>query len=190
MSADFMKLPMAEQARIRRELQPGETVMWAGRPDPDRLMRSGFLLWFFFLPWTAFAVVWITGMSGFGAAGLSRPQPLFALLGLPFLCIGIMGLLSPLWLRMKAMRTLYVITSARALVLQGRRKVSVNAWPPAALAAVTRVERPDGSGDLLFSSEVWLDRQGNRHRREQGFIAVRDVRSVEMYLRQLLATRH
>ena len=80
-----MKLPADAQARITRELQPGEVVVWAGRPDPDRFMRGGFLLWLFFIPWTAFSLFWMAGASGFRAPDFSGPASFFPLFGLPFL---------------------------------------------------------------------------------------------------------
>ena len=104
------------------------------------------------------------------------------------LLIGLGGLSAPLWLRRVARDTLYVITSQRALVLEGRQAM-VRSWPPEALIAVTCSERPDGSGDLLFATEVWDDGRGNRGQRQRGFFAVRDVRMARACLERLAATR-
>jgi hypothetical protein len=188
MSTDFMKLPPDLQARITHALQPGEVVFWAGQPDPGSYMRRGLLLWLFFIPWTAFSLFWMAGAAGFSLpdAGISL---FFALLGLPFLLIGLGGLSAPLWLRRVARDTLYVVTSQRALVLEGRRQTMVRSWPPEALTAVTCSARADGSGDLLFATEAWDDGRGNRGHRQRGFFAVRDVRMAQACLQRLAATR-
>lgn len=187
MSGDFMKLPPGLQVRVMRALQPGEVVLWAGQPDPGSYMRRGLLLWLFFVPWTAFSLFWMAGAAGFRLPGADIGS-FFALLGLPFLLIGLGGLSAPLWLRRVARDTLYVITSQRALVLEGRQAM-VRSWPPEALIAVTCSERPDGSGDLLFATEVWDDGRGNRGQRQRGFFAVRDVRMARACLERLAATR-
>src|SRR5512139_1652604 len=108
-------LPQQLQQRLRAELKPGESIAWAGQPNPDRYMKSGFKLWLFFIPWTAFSLFWIAGASGFRMPQFNSGWSLFPLFGLPFLLIGLGGLSSPLWLRLKARSTIYAITNRRAI---------------------------------------------------------------------------
>lgn len=185
MSMDLMKMSPEVQQRVTRELQPGEVVRWAGQPDPSRLMRQGFLIWFFFIPWTAFSVFWIYGAAGFRVPDFSGPFSFFPFFGLPFLLIGIGGLASPWWLRLNAQHTVYVISNTRAFMLAGKRSVNMTSWAPAQLGQISRTERPDGSGDLVFDIEMRRDDEGSTVAHKRGFIAVRDVRTAESFLNTL-----
>lgn len=178
-----MKLPPALQQRVMQELQPGEVVAWAGQPLPGRLMRQGFLLWFFFIPWTAFSVFWMSAASGFHLPNPARPEAWFALFGLPFFLIGLGGLASPFYARRKAFQTVYVITSKRAFTLTLGRSSRLHSWPPERLSPISRTEHADGSGDLVFPGAEETSPLG------RGFTALRDVRQTELYLNQLLARR-
>jgi hypothetical protein len=42
---------------LRRELMPGERLLWSGRSQPGKL-KAAFAIWFFAIPWTAFALFW------------------------------------------------------------------------------------------------------------------------------------
>lgn len=185
MSMDLMKMSPALQQRVTRELQPGEVVRWAVQPDPSRLMLQGFLLWLFFIPWTAFSLFWIAGASGFHLPDFSSPTALFPLFGLPFLLIGLGGLLAPWWLRLAARHTVYVITNQRAFSLAGWRTVVMLSWLPQQLAQVTRSERADGSGDLVFDIEMRRGNRGSDVQHKRGFMALRDVRTAETFLNAL-----
>lgn len=172
-----------------RELQPGEVVTWVGQPDPRRMMLQGFALWLFFIPWTAFALFWMAGASGFRVPEFNEPFDLFPLFGLPFLLIGIGGLSAPFWLKSKARQMIYVVSNKRAFSLTGRRSVTVESWRPEQLASITRTERLDGSGDLVFATETWRDSDGDRRTRQKGFMAIPDVRLVEGHLQRLVTSR-
>lgn len=187
MSMDFLKLPPALQQKVTRELQAGEVVSWAGQPDANRLMMTGFALWFFFIPWTAFSLFWMAGASGFRWPDFSSPLSFFPLFGLPFLLIGLGGLSSPFFLRAKARDIVYVVTSKRAFSLSGRKAVTLVSWLPGQLGEITRTERADGSGDLVFSSSTTINTRGQSRTQKQGFIAVRDVRTAEMHVQALAA---
>lgn len=188
MSLDLMKMPAAVQQRVTRELQPGEVVRWAGQPDPSRLMRQGFLIWLFFIPWTAFSVFWIYGAAGFRVPDFSGPFSFFPLFGLPFLLIGIGGLASPWWLRLNAQHTVYVISNTRAFILAGKRSVNMTSWRPDQLGQISRTERPDGSGDLVFDIEMRRGNKGSTVEHKRGFMALRDVRTAESFINTLRAS--
>jgi hypothetical protein len=187
MSMDFLKLPPALQQKVTRELQPGEVVSWAGQPDANRFMLTGFALWLFFIPWTAFALFWVAGAAGFKWPDFNALFSFFPLFGLPFVLIGVGGLLSPFFMRAKARDIIYVVTSKRAFSLSGGKTVTLTSWLPEQLGQVTRTERPDGSGDLVFSTSATAGTHGEGRVQRQGFLAIRDVRAVEMYVQALAA---
>ncbi len=172
-------LPEHLQQRLRAELRPGESVAWAGQPNPSRYVKSGFAIWLFFVPWTAFSVFWIASASGFRMPSFDSGWDFFPLFGLPFLLTGLGGLCSPLWMRRKAHTIIYAITNQRAIVIEGAKSITVKSYPAADIADLERTEHPDGSGDLILRSEQYRDSDGDRQTRKHGFYAVADVRRVE-----------
>lgn len=147
-----------EQLRqIRRYLNPGETIVWAGQPSPGRAMRSALPVLLFAIPWTAFSVFW-TAMAG-GMAWLSGDGPsaegMFALFGLPFILVGIGMLLSPYWAWRRAQKTMYLVTNQRAIVgTSARDGFTIAGYLPDELADLTLTVRKDGSGSIDLRSDA------------------------------------
>ena len=189
MNAALIKLPKHLQARIQSELKPGEAVVWADQPHPGKYMRQGFLLWLFFIPWTAFALFWMAGAAGVKFPDFSHGQHLFPLFGIPFVLIGLGGLSSPYWLRRKAANIVYIITDQRAFALEGLRSYTARTYYPDQLRSITRKEHPDGSGDLVLETARYKDSDGDARKRENGFFAIAQVRRVEQLLEQLAAVQ-
>jgi hypothetical protein len=190
-------------ARVQSELQPGERLVWAAQPNPRAYARGSWAISIFGVVFTAFAAFWILMAGGFAwfAGGVisnhaSGPGAVFAcfpLFGVPFLLIGVAMLLAPVWMRRAARRAAYAITDRRALVWQARpfgSELTVRSFAPAELTQITRVERADGTGDLVFL-EVFnhsTNSKGHRSttRTRFGFLGVDGVRDVEDLLRKTL----
>ncbi len=112
---------------------------------------------------------------------------LFPLFGVPFILIGLGMLSTPLWMRRSARRTVYVITDRRAIVIGGAWALHIESFPPSRLTDIRRKQRRDGSGDLIFRTEVSHGRNGRTHESHVGFMAVSDVKGVEDLIRELVA---
>jgi hypothetical protein len=87
---------------ISRELNSDEAVLWSGSPDPVRSLRATLPIFLFGIVWMAFNVNFIV-MWHRGHNDVSVPGGLFGMQGLlsdlffvPFILIGMGGLLSPL----------------------------------------------------------------------------------------------
>ena len=180
-------LPQHLQQRLLAELRPGEMVNWVGQPRPDRFMRTGFKLWFFFIPWTAFAIFWMGGAAGFRLPDFTGAWSWFPPFGLPFVLIGLGGLSSPYWLRRKAHSMIYAITSERAISIEGARSIAVLSYRPEDIVSFERTEHQDGSGDLILVSENYKDSDGDRQTRKRGFFAIDNVRKVAQLIEALQA---
>lgn len=183
MNPTLLSLPQALQKLVNAELKSGEAVAWSGQPNANRAMRNGFFFWFFFIPWTAFALFWIAGAAGFSMPDFSEPWDLFPLFGLPFLLIGFAGLSAPLLLRYLATRTVYVITNQRAFMLSAVRVVTVRSYAPEQFGTIVRKERSDGSGDIVFEQMAFNGRVGRS--RPIGFYGVSDAKRVAELLEAL-----
>lgn len=183
------QLPPHLQQRLQSELKPGETLLWSGQPNATRFMRSGFITWLFFIPWTAFALFWVAGAAGFRWPSFDGLPSLFPLFGLPFVLIGVGGLCAPLWLRRKARWTVYALTNRRVITIEGTRSITVRALTAADIKRVERTEHRDGSGDLVLRLDAERDSEGNRSSARAGFFGVPNVRQLERLVETFLQDR-
>lgn len=185
---------MRAMTLAEREMQSGERIEWLGQPIAKQIAKKTWPIVLFGIPWTAFAIFWVVtattmtqGKDGIGAFAI------FPLFGLPFVLIGVGMLTAPVWAKKAAANRVYVITDRRALVIQGGRKLRVQSYAPEQLVDLSRVEQPDGSGDISFTSGVVVDVRLGRNRSRispiNGFQAVANVREVETRLQALAARR-
>lgn len=182
-TASMTLLPADVRARAQGELEPGEHVVWVGQPVPRLAARGAWVISVFAVPWTAFAVFWMVGASH--AAGL------FGLFGIPFVAIGIAMFFAPAWMRRAAAGTVYLLTERRAVIVRPAllgTTTTVRSYRPAGLGAMTRRERSDGSGDLIFEQYTTRDSDGDRRTTRYGFMAVERVRELERLVQDTLLT--
>jgi hypothetical protein len=185
------------QQLISNELRSGEKLVWAAQPLPRVFRRQSIGIVLFGIPWTAFAIFWMTtaawgvwGHGGYNHAGSNLPGPFvfFPLFGLPFVLIGLGMLSSPFWLSRQARRTVYVLSDQRAIVITGKALgggVTVQSFEPDRLTSMERSQRADGSGDLVFESFVQRQGRGSNTIR-RGFIGIENVKQVEELIRESL----
>ncbi len=159
--------------RLREELQPGEALVWAGRPLPGRMGLEAVPATVFFLLWGSFGPLWFRagGDAGFGLVAL--------LIGLVWCTVAVIGITAPWWTYRKAGRTLYALTNERALVLVGgRRTVECTSYALDRVTALHCVERRHGIGDVVLMREAWKDSDGDPQQRQHGFMAIPYARRV------------
>jgi hypothetical protein len=171
--------------QIAAELGQDEQLIWAGQPRLDLATRAKYFLVPFGVIFAGFALVWMI-VAGFITFGLMAPC------GLPFLAAGIALIASPAWLRSRARKTVYALTNQRAIIWEpgwfGSR--TVRNYTSAGLGRISRTERPDGSGDLVFEEintyHHNTDGHGTWHTTQRGFLSIDAVREVEALVRQTL----
>ena len=179
-------IPHDLQEFIRRELHPGETIVWSGAPIHRFFTPPATASFLFGIPWTAFAIFWTVG-AGIGTlftGGLSWFS-LFPLFGVPFILIGLGMLSAPLLAYRKSRRSAYVVTDKRAITFEGGKSMTIRSYPPEKLRHIYRTEKRDGSGDVIIKVRSWKDSDGDRQSEELGFLRVRDAREVERRLKDL-----
>jgi hypothetical protein len=177
----------------------GEALLWAERPTAGWMILGSFAIWLFAIPWTAFALFWISvpisalyehiaGVDIGAPRGAPIPMMVvFALFGTPFVLIGFGMLLSPLWVWLKARRTLYVLTDRRLAVLTEGRNVTIRTIPPALIGHITRKQGPDGSGTLVLSLGYRKGSDGDRVEDSESLGVIADVRRVERLIQDVKA---
>jgi len=182
------EIPKDLQDDVERQLDQGERIRWMEQPIPRFFTAGSTGTFIFGIPWTAFAVFWICGASGFKRPDFSKGGfSLFPLFGVPFVLIGIAMLLSPLWARRKGLKTVYVITDRRAITFDGGWTTTIRSYTPEQLKDMYRKEKKDGSGDVVIGQAAGMvSRGGQAQMMDIGFLRVRDVRKTEQMLRELM----
>jgi hypothetical protein len=107
-------------------LEPGERVEAVHRPQLLQLLRWTLLAWVVFIPWTAFCIDWLSGMGiesstaafAVPADSAGTAWQWFRFAALPFLAIGIGGLLVPFWMAWRGRVTRHVVTDRREVTLE------------------------------------------------------------------------
>lgn len=174
----MMNLDFEAQQMAQAQLEPGERLLWYGKPDPKRSLLGSLAIMLFGIPWTAFAVFWTGAASGL-IWGDGRPGwlSLFGLFGVPFILVGLGMLTSPYWLYRKAQRTVYALTDRRAMIITGTRTRKIQSFAGHDIDLIERTERVDGKGDVMFATAT-----GNKSSQRIGFIGIPDARRVEHLL--------
>jgi hypothetical protein len=157
------------------ELRPTEKVLWTGRPSRAHGVGQS-------LVGTLVGVIWVVlNLMAFrDRATLPWFVPILTVAGL---LIGIWLLFSPVRTVWHNARTMYVITSQRALLIEAPwRTVQVQTFTGQVLENVIRRAAPSGRGDLVFEREASAGRRGRTLYRDVGFFGIPDVHRVEQLL--------
>ncbi len=153
-------IPRRLQEKVDHELESGERIVWIDMPIPRFFTPAATGAFLFGIPWTAFAVFWMCGASGFKIPDFREGFDLFPLFGIPFVLIGFGMLSSPLWAYRKTFKTVYVITDRRAITFDGGWSTTIRSHPPEKLQEIYRKEKRDGSGDVIIACRAWRDSDG------------------------------
>lgn len=152
-------------AEIQSELLAGESILWAGQPDPRVLFHKedSFLIPFSLL-WGGFAIFWEGAVAGLWANNVqSRPWAFGMIWGIPFVLIGqyvIWGRF--LYAAWKKKRTYYAVTNRRVLVVQNGWKRQVASSYLDSLPTLIKETSSGGRGTLRFAPRepMWSGMRG------------------------------
>jgi hypothetical protein len=184
---DVNDMPANLRQVIQEELEPNERYVWLAQPRPGAFAKKAIPVVIFGIPWTAFALFWTCGASGFQVPDFNQPGGWFALFGLPFVLIGLGMLSAPWWLLRAARRTAYAITDRRAILFEGGFGVKIRSFRAGQLGGVYRRQRADGWGDVILAESTSTDSEGYKRTNQVGFYGIPDVKAVESLLRQIVA---
>ena len=172
--------PMGQDAldlALKREMRTGERVVWQGR-QIARVSGKGFGLYFFAIPWTAFALFW-TAMASLGAREMQSETGFlswaFPLFGVPFILIGLAMLSAPFLPLFDRGKVIFAVTNQRVLKIRLGRKLDIKSVPGRRIGQIERNENRDGSGRLKIAVRVGTDNDGDRHTEDFELGEVEDV---------------
>lgn len=170
---------------LHRELVTGERVLWSAVPRAS-LLTAGLGIWLFAIPWTAFAIFWVSMALSpwFAARGPDSPMEwgfgiVFPLFGLPFVAIGLWMLWKPVAAMRNAARTVYALTDRRIIALVDGNKREVQSVMVDRIGPMQRRERKDGTGDLSIQTHSRVDSDGDRVTERFIVAGVPDVARLE-----------
>lgn len=199
----MMPLSGEPDRRVRSELRPGERILWTGGPKPTRCILLTVPAALGGITFLGFGAFWMrdTGLSRMlFVRAVAEPGALnpmldpFSLFVLPALILGLALLSVPFWAYRRALRTRYVLTDQRAMILGAGwfTKGTVLSFTSAELAKMERRESDDGTGDLVFEKAANALRGSFDpislllHR---GFMGIENVRKVEELIRRTHSAR-
>lgn len=171
---------------VRGMLQPGENLLWAGKPEKVRLLgkEDAFLIPFS-LVWCGFLTVMI--LLTWGKAG----NPMFNIFMLPFLAVGLWLLVGRFIAKLvSAKKQRYALTNRRIILQTGKTTKSLELLN---LPDISVLRRNDGSGDICFGGNPYTSsyntswgarRTTTYHPNIDQMLGIPDVDRVEYRIRQ------
>lgn len=190
-----MNLSDAQQ-RAQSELLPGESLCWTGTADPRRAALAALPAGLFGIPFAGFALFWINGAYR-GTQHLAKSGDsfthafsFFPLFGIPFLLVGLGVILTPLWVYLKGLSTVYAVTNQRVMIITGGNTRSVKSVTPSDIVSVDHRERPDGSGDVVILTTAQTRTNNSVSQVKVGLFGVSDVKEVARQIMNLHTQQH
>jgi hypothetical protein len=181
---------MQAQTTATAQLDSNERLLWSGFPSPSRTAIAAIPAALFGIPFTAFAIFWISmAWVGTSRGHLPGPMAFFPLFGLPFVLIGVSTLLAPLWAYLGSSATTYAVTDKRVMIVTGRG--SVRSLMPGDIGEIVRLDHAGGTGSLYFSppGTVTIPFARATATRQSALIGITDARSVEQMIRENIIAR-
>ncbi len=164
---------------VRHELRADETPQWIGYPNPKRYaIQEGLGRCLFAILYTAFAVFWVSKV-------MQSASPHNSLFVIPFILVGLYLLANPLLEYWRALRTIYVVTNQRVLILNGVLRPSKKVFAPSNLGDFDVERKHDGSGNIILSEEQKRAGEQGVYTVKIGFKAISNVREAEEHIEAL-----
>jgi len=105
------------------------------------------------------------------------------LFGIPFVLVGLMMLLSPIWQIFKSRNMIYALTDRRLIIRETMPFKNIRSWPLDSIGKLSRNGTADGPGDLYFTDEISPNAKGRRTNTKIGFIGIAEPKRLEEEIR-------
>ena len=136
---------------LKNALNENESIIWAETPGTSQFQKLSIFYSIFSIPFTAFSIFWIYMALSISSKAPSAISYIFPIFGIPFVVIGLLAFLSPLWAAFARKRSACIITDQRVVVLINKVfSSSLYSYERSNLKIIQKVIRGNGSGDLIF----------------------------------------
>jgi len=164
--------------RIEALLEPGERLLWHGRPDTNRLVRRQYGWCFFAGAFFGLSLIWTY-------ASWQRGTAVSLFVGLIFATAGLAVVIHKAWEIVYARTTRYFVTNRRAAIVMGPRRKIIESYAANEIGAVDVRPVGDGLSDVLFNREPRLRGYRGVSTEGTGFYGLSDPRRVRAALETL-----
>jgi|tagenome__1003787_1003787.scaffolds.fasta_scaffold20921008_4 hypothetical protein len=166
---------MTSDAKLDSLLEPGERLIWSGRPNADDYAIAKSTASFpFGLLTLVIALIWITTSNQSGV------QQLFGFL---ILTVGLGLVLSPLWSFFRGSRVTYLLTDRRAVIATSGFYPRCTSVALSEMNVVKIELSVKGFGDVIFRESFVPVPDGGNALVRDGFIATAEATRVALLLR-------
>lgn len=166
---------------IESLLDPGETLVWHGRPDKDRLVRKQYARCFFAGVFVGLALIWAW-------ASLQRGTTVSFFVALLFAAAGAMVVVAKTREIMAARKTRYLVTDRRAVIAVFWKTPTVLSYVPKDIGPIEIENAKDGAADVIFNHSIaHADFTGLR-KTTNGFLGISDPDKAKAALEALAAS--
>ena len=194
---------------IKCELRQDEELLWHGMPNPSEMAKKGLPVTIFGALFTTVAFFMFTeAIMFFGFGGIqnlkvvfkygfrffrfSMEDMIFPLVSFVFVIIGLLVMLTPLWIYKRAKRTFYGISNKRCLIIQSKKYKDVHSYDIDKVKILNKLEKSDRSGSIIFAKELSESYDSDTHRRRTtyrdiGFYGIPNVRDVENIINSIIS---
>ena len=162
-------------------LEPGERVLWHGRPDVNRLVRRQYGWCFFAGAFLGLSLIWAWDSAQRGTAVSLFVAMLFILAGLTVLYSKVQEI-------MAARTTRYMVTDRRAVIASGKQAQNVDSVAPYDIGPIEIANVKDEIGDVLFRQVEKFPEFGGLKRERSGFIGIIETGPARRALEELAAS--
>ena len=144
---------------IRRELDPGETLLWAGKPrQGTRLQVYDVFMIPFSLMWGGFAVFWESSALRMAFSAQDNHPGfevwIFPLFGIPFVLIGLYMIFGRfLYDSRNRKNTFYGLTDHRAIIVSGLFGKTIKSLDLKTLHDLSLSEKSNNTGTITFGQD-------------------------------------
>ena len=151
-------------------LNPGEKILWQGRPRPYVFMLRGMPNLAYGVTWSVLGAIWYHGARMAPFMGWWRIVPY---LSFPFILAGFSFWRYPIRLIAQGSRTWYVVTNQRIFIAELNKKgsVSVRVFSKEEMCAPQVMSRFDGLYDVILTQRS-LDNPHLKPRLDAGFFGL------------------
>ena len=157
---------------IRACLEPGEEILWQGRPRPYVFMLRGLPALFFGVVFSILGSFWYHGATLAPWEGWWKLVPTFSL---PFIALGWSFFIYPINLGARASHTWYFVTNRRVFIARQHRNkpAELRVFTHAEMGPPQVIRRFDGLYEVVLSRSA-QDRPFLVPRLESGFFGIPD----------------